>query len=188
MKRPVPLISGEPGWPSRSSARRWRSRGGVVLAIGVLVGGCGSDASDATVPAPTDSIEVGEPSVPPSSDSGDDSSDDTGNDSVQAPAVVTFEVAGVETFKVLLVSDELVERARAQLAGETGTFIPLGRVVRDDPGVNAPWSWHLDPDTIEFAFATTEVCDGIPSFVEDETVTSPDYCPWSAQVVALDAA
>jgi hypothetical protein len=60
--------------------------------------------------------------------------------------------------------------------------------VRGDPGVNAPWTWHIDPATFSFADATTEVCDGIPSFVEDETVTSPDYCPWSAQVVAVDPA
>ena len=62
----------------------------------------------------------------------------------------------------------------------------LGRVVRDDPGVNAPWSWHIDPATLEFADVTIEVCDGLPSYVEDETVTSADYCPWSAEVIAID--
>ncbi len=32
---------------------------------------------------------------------------------------------------------------------------------------------------------TTEVCDGLPSYVEDGTLTSPYYCPWSAEVTAI---
>ena len=70
--------------------------------------------------------------------------------------------------------------------GEDLEAIPLGTVVRDDAGVNAPWSWHIDPSTLEFAFVTTEVCDGLPSYVEDEIVTSDQFCPWSAKVVAVD--
>ncbi|MGH9891869.1 MAG: Gmad2 immunoglobulin-like domain-containing protein [bacterium] len=101
-------------------------------------------------------------------------------------AIVTFEVAGSEQFKVELITPELVEHARRLLNGENVSSIPLGKVVRNDPGVNAPWSWHIDPATFEFAFATIEVCDGIPSFVEDETITSDSYCPWSAKVISID--
>jgi hypothetical protein len=61
-------------------------------------------------------------------------------------------------------------------------------VVRDDPGPNAPWSWHIDPASLEFAEITIEVCDGLPSYVEDGTVTSDQYCPWSAKVIAVDGA
>ena len=100
--------------------------------------------------------------------------------------VATFQVAGDETFKIELATPELIDHAQRLLAGEELPAIPLGTVVRDDPGVNAPWSWHIDPDTLEFAFATTEVCDGIPSFVEDGTVTSDQYCPWSAKVIAVE--
>lgn len=117
----------------------------------------------------------------------DDKSGDDGDGAVGAPAVVTFQVVD-EQFKVELITDELVAHAQALLDGESVAAIPLGTVVRGDPGVNAPWSWHLDPATFSFAAVTIEVCDGIPSFVEDETVTSPDYCPWSAQVIALDPA
>ena len=60
--------------------------------------------------------------------------------------------------------------------------------MRDDPSVNAPWSWHIDPATLEFADVTTEVCDGLPSYVEDGTLTSDTYCPWSADVIAIDGA
>ena len=57
---------------------------------------------------------------------------------------------------------------------------------RDDPGVNEPWSWHIDPSTLEFADMTIEVCDGLPSYVEDGTVTSDRFCPWSAELVSID--
>ena len=100
--------------------------------------------------------------------------------------VATFEVAGDETFKIELATPELVQHAQDLLAGKDIAAIPLGRVVRNDPGVNAPWSWHIDPATLQFAQVSTEVCDGIPSFVENETVTSLDYCPWSAKIIAID--
>lgn len=105
-----------------------------------------------------------------------------------APAgnpVATFQVVG-ETYRIELATPELVAHAEALLAGKEVASIPLGRVVRGDSGPNAPWSWHIDPATLEFADLTIEVCDGLPSFVEDEIVTSPDYCPWGAEIVSID--
>jgi len=102
------------------------------------------------------------------------------------PVVATFEVAGDETYKIELATPELIEHAQQLLAGEQVAAIPNGTVVRDDPGVNEPWSWHIDPATLEFADMTIEVCDGIPSYVEDGTVTSDQYCPWSAKIIAID--
>jgi hypothetical protein len=63
--------------------------------------------------------------------------------------------------------------------------IPNGRVVRGESDVNVGYSWHIDPASVEFADAATEVCDGRPSDVEKGTITSEWYCPWSAQVVAI---
>ena len=37
-----------------------------------------------------------------------------------------------------------------------------------------------------FADMTVEVCDGLPSYVEDGTVTSDRFCPWSAEIVSID--
>ena len=102
------------------------------------------------------------------------------------PVVATFEVAGDETYRIELATPELIAHAQKLLAGEEVAAIPLGTVVRNDPGVNEPWSWHIDPATLEFADMTIEVCDGIPSYVEDETVTSEQYCPWSAKVIAIE--
>ncbi len=105
-------------------------------------------------------------------------------------AVVTFEVAGEERerFKALLITRENVDIAKKLLQGEEAPGIPNGVVVRGDGGVNAPWTWHLDPASIEFADFTTGVCDGLPSGVEAGTITSDRYCPWSAKVIAVDPA
>ena len=99
--------------------------------------------------------------------------------------VATFEVVD-QTYKIELATPELVEHAQQLLDGEDVASIPNGLIVRDDPGVNAPWSWHIDPDSLEFADQTTEVCDGLPEYVEDGTLTSPYYCPWSAKIVSID--
>ena len=99
--------------------------------------------------------------------------------------IATFQVAGDQTYKIELITPALVKHAEELLKGEQVAAIPLGRVVRT-PGINKPWSWHIDPKTLEFADVTIEVCDGLPSYVEDHTVTSPDYCPWSAKVIKID--
>jgi len=100
--------------------------------------------------------------------------------------VAVFEVAGSETYKIELATPELVQHAKDLMVGKPGAAISLGTVVRDEPGVNAPWSWHIDPATLEFADMTIEVCDGLPSYVEDGTVTSDQYCPWSAKVIDIE--
>jgi hypothetical protein len=107
--------------------------------------------------------------------------------SSSGPTVVTFEVAGYadETYKIELATPELVEHVKQIMAGEDVALIPNGLVVRDDPGVNEPWSWHIDPASLSFADVTTEVCDGLPSFVENDEVTSPYFCPWLTKVVDL---
>lgn len=108
--------------------------------------------------------------------------------SVQAdavPSVATFEIEG-QTFKIELITPELVAHAKQLLAGEEVPNIPVGDIVRDDPSVNEPWSWHIDPASLEFADFTTEVCDGLPEYVEDGTLTSDIYCPWLAKVTAVE--
>jgi hypothetical protein len=102
--------------------------------------------------------------------------------------VVTFEVAGGERFKVLLTDQADIDVAERLVAGDDAPSIPNGRVLRDTPGVNEPWSWSLDPADFEFADVTIEVCDGIPSDVEAGLVTSDRYCPWSAVIADIQPA
>ncbi|HSM37903.1 MAG TPA: hypothetical protein VK838_01115 [Candidatus Limnocylindrales bacterium] len=100
--------------------------------------------------------------------------------------IVTFRVANDEEYRVMLTDPQDVATARSLLAGEAAPSIPNGRVLPGDGGVNAPWGWHIDPGDFEFAEVTTEVCDGTPSMVEAGTVSGERFCPWSAQVVAVD--
>jgi hypothetical protein len=54
-------------------------------------------------------------------------------------------------------------------------------------GHNLNWSWHFVPDEWVLAEFSIELCDGIPSYVENdlkywiETVGS--FCPWSSYVL-----
>jgi len=106
-------------------------------------------------------------------------------DDTAVPSVATFDVEG-QTYKIELNSRELVNHARQLLDGDEVASIPVGKIVRDDPSINEPWSWHIDPASVEFADFTTEVCDGLPEYVEDGTLTSDTYCPWGAKITALD--
>jgi len=101
--------------------------------------------------------------------------------------IVTFDVSG-EQYRILVVDPANVAIAQELLAGQDEPSIPNGLIVRGDPSVNAGWSWHIDPQSLEFADMTTEVCDGKPSFVENGTLTGDRYCPWSARVVAIEPA
>jgi len=103
-----------------------------------------------------------------------------------APIVVTFEVDD-ERFKALLTDPADIDIARHLLAGDDVPSIPNGRVIRET-GVNTGYSWSLDPNDIEFADTTIEVCDGLPSDVEAGAISGDRYCPWAAVVVAIDPA
>lgn len=104
----------------------------------------------------------------------------------QEGVIVTFRVAGVEEYKIRLTDPADVEIAHLLLAGEAAPHIPNGVVVRGSSDANAGYSWYIDPESVEFADVTTEVCDGLPSDVEKGLITSERYCPWSAEVIGID--
>lgn len=101
--------------------------------------------------------------------------------------IVTFDVKG-EQYRILVVDPDNVAIAQKLLSGQEAPSIPNGLIVRGDPTVNTGWSWHIDPQSLEFADVTTEVCDGKPSFVEDGTLSGDRFCPWSAKVIAIEPA
>ena len=85
---------------------------------------------------------------------------------------------------------DTIDQLIALRDGTSSANIPNGRILRG-PGAgnhNAPWSWHIDPDSLEFADMTMEVCDGLPSHVEDGTLAGDRYCPWSAEVIDIEPA
>ena len=110
----------------------------------------------------------------------------TASPSPDAPVIVTFEVVD-ERYKVLLTDPADIDIARRLLAGEDVPSIPNGRVIRET-GVNEGYGWSIDPNDIEFAEVTIEVCDGLPSDVEMGIVGGDRYCPWSAIVLGVEPA
>ena len=138
----------------------------TLLLLGLALAGCAGSGASPSPSAPASAA----PSAAPS---------------VSAGIVVTFEVID-EQYRIELTDPADIDIARRLLAGQEAPAIPNGLVVRGDPSVNTGYSWHIDPASLEFADATTEVCDGKPSDVENNTITSDRYCPWSATVVAID--
>jgi predicted small secreted protein len=103
--------------------------------------------------------------------------------------IATFRTAGEEEYRILLTDPRDIQIARRLLAGEEAPAIPNGRIVRgDDGGVNTGYSWHIEPDSVEFAELATEICDGRPSDVEARTLSGDFFCPWSAVVVDIQPA
>jgi hypothetical protein len=104
--------------------------------------------------------------------------------------VATFRV-GNDSFRVWIRNSRTIEEVLALQRGASAENIPNGRLRTGagQGGHNAPYSWHLDPDDIDMAGATIEVCDGTPSYVEahrDEFISQVNrYCPWGATLVAV---
>lgn len=112
-------------------------------------------------------------------------------DELSGGIVATFDVVG-EEFSVWVTNPQTIQQILDLQRGVSNANIPNGVILRG-PGKadhNEPWSWHLDPEQIEMAEVTMELCDGTPSFVEEEldyfVATVGRYCPWSARLVAME--
>lgn len=100
----------------------------------------------------------------------------------------TLQVSG-ETFRTRVSDPDVIADLDARLqSGQEG--VVLGALIAGDGGVNAPWGWHWDPETVEVADAAIELCDGRPSMVEADLTywvgTVGAFCPWGAKVIARD--
>lgn len=62
-----------------------------------------------------------------------------------------------------------------------------GVIERGNPGYNSDWSWHFVENRWDLVEISAEVCDGRPSFVEEDLDYWVDqvgrFCPWSARIV-----
>lgn len=63
----------------------------------------------------------------------------------------------------------------------------IGTLEAGSGGFNAPWSWHLVPESVGFADVATEVCDGCPHMVEEDLAywvgRVGRFCPWTSRIV-----
>lgn len=158
-----------------------------LLVVACSTGGAGSSALD-----PTRTPEASSPVTPEATPTGTPSGSPSPSPSRPAgtdAVVVTIRTAGDEEYRILLTEPEDIAIAEALQAGEEAPPIPNGMIVRGgDGGVNVGYSWHIDPNSVEFAEFTVELCDGRPSYVEEGSLTGERFCPWSAEVVALEPA
>lgn len=88
---------------------------------------------------------------------------------------------------IMRASDPVTVRQAAAVRNGGESMFPIGPLRRGDGGFNAPWSWNLDPDQVRLTQTAAEVCDGLPSFGEEnlDSFLRPGvgYCPWSARIV-----
>jgi hypothetical protein len=96
---------------------------------------------------------------------------------------------GGELFRILTRDPAVISEATS-LLGKGNRRIAGGRLSAGDGGFNQPWHWHLTPESVAFSDASLELCDGCPSFVENDLGYWLDvvgsYCPWSTEVVARE--
>lgn len=112
------------------------------------------------------------------------------DDDTSAPdgaSVFVIDVEG-QQFRVRVTEPATIAALQARrTSGQQGAI--LGSLVQGDGGYNQPWSWHLDPATVEAPDVAIEVCDGTPDMVEDDLDywlnTVERYCPWGAKVIAV---
>jgi hypothetical protein len=87
-----------------------------------------------------------------------------------------------EVYHIHVVGEKNMDIAIRLAAGHTGLpTIPNG-LVRSGAEYNKGYSWHIDPASLEFADATIDECDGLPSHV---TTGQARFCPWAAKVVSV---
>lgn len=111
-------------------------------------------------------------------------------DTLRGGALATFEVGG-ERFRVWTTNPQTVRDLHELQRGASKASIPSGRILRG-PGRgrhNAPYRWHLDPQDMFMVEVAIELCDALPSYVQenmDEFVGKVGrYCPWSAKLIEL---
>jgi len=103
-----------------------------------------------------------------------------------AGATYRVDVSG-ETFVLRTTSPAVVAQLDEALATRRVGVLG-GSLRRGNGGFNPAHQWHIDPATVYVADLAIELCDGLPSFLDDDldywVDTVGSYCPWSARVVA----
>ena len=108
------------------------------------------------------------------------------------PAYFVFRDVNVTNeFVIQLRDPSKIAHARAILAGTESDMVHVaGRIVKRPASYNPGWSYHLDPDSIEFFAFAIEVCDANMLYVEEhldevggEFLPGNGWCPWSSELV-----
>lgn len=96
--------------------------------------------------------------------------------------------SGAEDFVAVTNDETLIAALEVQLAlpEDERSFFIIGDIANGDAGYNFPWTWHFVPNEWQVAEFAIELCDGLPSHVEQNRDYWLDtvgyYCPWSSYV------
>ncbi len=96
-----------------------------------------------------------------------------------------------DLFVIKLTDPAKIQKARGIISGkETSGRRVGGLIVKQPACYNAPWSYHLDPQSIEFFDSAIEVCDGAMGYIEthlDEVggalLPGNRWCSWGSRLV-----
>jgi hypothetical protein len=88
-----------------------------------------------------------------------------------------------ETFVIKLIDPQTIREARNIIA--TGApKIVIGSLIKQPVYYNSPWSYHLDPKSINFVEGAVEVCDASMGYLEDNLdIAYADWCPWNSRLL-----
>lgn len=95
-----------------------------------------------------------------------------------------------ETFVIQLTDPALIDQARDMLAGIVPVRHVMGQIVKQPATYNRPWSYHLEPESIQFFLSAIEVCDATIAYVEEhldeacgEFLPGCTWCPWGSRLI-----
>jgi hypothetical protein len=89
-----------------------------------------------------------------------------------------------EQFVMFVKDPTTIQHAMDNLAGRNQMH-PTGSILSGNGGFNGNWGWHFVPETVRMTDFSIEVCDGLPSYVNDHVndFIGVGYCPWSGKIV-----
>ena len=110
--------------------------------------------------------------------------DYSANDPVTGQSFVV-QVAN-EQFVMRITHSDSIRFAMENLQGKNSMH-PSGRIAIGNAGFNQPWNWHFIPESVRMVEASIEVCDAIPSYVDNHLndFLAVGYCPWSAKIIRV---
>ena len=115
-----------------------------------------------------------------------------GTEMTSSPAYFRFtDTDGQPRFVIQLCDPDKITHARRILCREERSRIHVrGTVVKQPADYNPGWSYHLDPESIDFFEFAAEVCDASIHYVEEHldkvggaTLPGSRWCPWSSRLL-----
>ena len=107
-------------------------------------------------------------------------------------SLVTFEFAhgrdkNAPTYRAATADATLIEKARAELAKPPSERrLHINGTISAGEANNRPWRWHFNDGEWTLAELSIELCDGQPSYVNDNLdqwlKEVGSYCPWASYV------